>query len=330
VADRPASALATSLLPPPALLEARQQTIVLATTLQAVISRVQLAAISANRSVRHIARRVHKPLWRRPKRTKAKAPLRPTLPVLPVTPGRPVCCQLAVLAGPVRQGSCLGVRCTECGRTARTATKARKLGAALCPGFPDPAAARRAARGPHELQRCPGGWFCRACHLLATPSRRAAASRAKCPLPQYLQAARPCLASEHQVRQNWGMIAALYSPKPVPAAAPAEAPVVEARTLRWRDHQLLMAPSHAACLRCGAVRVARRRAHLMASPCAGHIAGDGPPQLRALLRAGVFDVALQQATREVASLATSLGWRAEFSERRVCEGPDDQRDMAPD
>jgi hypothetical protein len=332
VADRAASALAKSLLPAPALLAARQQAITLAGILQAVISRVQLAAIAANRSVRHVARRVHKPLWRRPKRRKAAAPAKPQVPLRQEAQGQPVCCQLAPLPGPVRQGRCLGVRCLGCGRTARTQAKARKLGAALCPGFQDPAAARRAARGTHELQRCRGGWHCVACHLLATPSRRAAAARARCPMPQFWQAARLCVASEQQVRRNWAICAALFSPKPAPSVAPVvEAPEVAASPLRWRDHQVLTAPSHTACLRCGAVRVTRRRAHLLASSCASQVKAQDTAQLRTMLRAGVFDQALQQATPEVAALATSMGWQAVGCERGpFVQAVDHQRDMAPD
>jgi hypothetical protein len=49
-----------------------------------------------------------------------------------------------------------------------------------------------------------------------------------------------------------------------------------------------------------------------------------------MLRAGVFDQALQQATPETVALAVSLGWRADSSER----GRDVQdgylSDMAPD
>jgi hypothetical protein len=332
VADRAASALAKSLLPAPALLAARQQDVQLAGVLQAVISSVQLAAITANRTVRHIARRVHKPLWRRPKRRKAAAPKRPQLPELRPAPGQPLCCRLLALAGPVRQGRVVGVRCTECGRAARTLAKARKLGAALCPGGPNPAAARRAARGTHELQRCQGGWFCSACHLLVTPSRRAGAARARCPMPQYWSAARLCMASVQQVRANWDLSAAFFSPKPAPVVeAVSAAQQVAVQPLRWRDHLVLTAPSHAACLRCGAVRVARRRAHLMASPCAGQVDDKATAQLRALLRAGVFDLALQQAIPEVAALAASLGWRPVGSERgQVAQADDRQRDMAPD
>jgi hypothetical protein len=332
MADRAASALAKSLLPAPALLAARQQAVTLAGILQAVVSSVQLAAISANRSVRHVARRVHKPLWRRPKRRKAKAPAKPQLPLLQAAPGPPVCCQLAPLPGPVRQGRGIGVRCIGCGRTARTQAKARQLGAALCPGYQDPAAARRAARGTHELQRCQGGWHCTACHLLATPSRRAAAERARCPMPQFWNAARLCAASVQQVRKNWGVCAAYFSPKPIPAevSVPA-AQQVAVPPLRWRDHQVLSAPSHAACLRCGAVRVARRRAHLLASPCAGLVGASATAQLRTLLRAGVFDQALQHAAPEVAARATSMGWQAVGSERGpVVQEDDHQRDMAPD
>jgi hypothetical protein len=330
VADRTASALAKSLLPPQDLLAARQKTSSLAAVLQAVISRVQLAAISANRTVRHIARRVHKPLWRRPKRVKAKAPAKPSLPELPAVVGRPACCQLAPLPGPVLKGKCLGVRCTACGRAARTQAQARKLGAALCPGHPDPASTRRQPRGTHELQRCSGGWFCLACHLLATPSRRAGAARARCPMPLFWQAARPCPASEQQVRRNWCMLAAFFSPKQTAAIAPeVEAPPAAGPPLRWRDHLIVAASSHAACLRCGAVRVARRRALLQASPCAGHVPEVRTSHLRTLLRAGVLDVALQQATPEVADLAASLGWCA-VSEGGPAVWLDGLRDMAPD
>jgi hypothetical protein len=151
-------------------------------------------------------------------------------------------------------------------------------------------------------------------------------------MPQYMQAARPCLASELLVRRNWGTIASLFSPKPVPAEVPAqEAPAAAAMVLRWRDHQLLTASSHSACFRCGAVRAARRRTHFMASACSGHVPSGGAPPLRTLLRAGVFDKALQQAHPEVAVLAASLGWCAVVPERGVFERPyDDQRDMAPD
>jgi hypothetical protein len=123
------------------------------------------------------------------------------------------------------------------------------------------------------------------------------------------------------------VIAVLFSPKPPPAEVPSvETPAAAGRALRWRDHELLTAPSHAACLRCGAVRVARRRAHLMASPCAGQVPATGAPQLRTLLRAGVFDLALRQAPREVVGLTASLGCCAVAADRPC--GPRDLKNRA--
>jgi hypothetical protein len=76
--------------------------------------------------------------------------------------------------------------------------------------------------------------------------------------------------------------------------------------------------------------VARRRAHLLASACLGRESEARSPQLRAMLRAGVFDVALQRAHLEAVALATSMGWITALSESRVARRRGDQRDMAPD
>jgi hypothetical protein len=95
-------------------------------------------------------------------------------------------------------------------------------------------------------------------------------------------------------------------------------------------HRLLAATSPDAWLRCGGVRVARRWAHMEASPCPGRIAQLGAPQLRGPLAAGNFDAALWLAPPEVVGLATSLGWKRREDAGGMRERAYDDRDLVPD
>jgi hypothetical protein len=74
----------------------------------------------------------------------------------------------------------------------------------------------------------------------------------------------------------------------------------------------------------------------MASSCAGQVVRKPTEQLRALLHAGVFDQAMQQALgkapEEAACLVASLGWKAVSERGRgvLVQLDDHARDMAPD
>ena len=284
---------------------------------QVMIAEVQIAAIAANRKrlpkikfKRKAKRRLLQ--LRRPTAIKSN-PVRPP-PIL--GPGPPEALHLLAIAyGPPSEvvSSSRGnvfpwmLHCQRCRRSVSGTGRWSAFAKTLCtasPGY----LSHSWSEGPHALTRVAGGWACARCGLTASPSRRAAASRAACPVPELLGSdgqpvitARPWLAQYTRLAVSWRLLLRA-PPSPPPAAAVARPAFV----LRWASHWVLSSPLGSCCLRCGLSARRRDPRRLLGTPCPGVVPASAA--LSGPLLAGRFDQVLAAAPPAWVLRARELGW----------------------
>jgi hypothetical protein len=327
-ADFACGEVARDLLPDGASLARRALQLDALETVQAVTSAVEMAVLAKHHAPSHpIAkrrlRRRRSSLRFLPK--KRKPPLKPAPPRCPEV-GRvqvPGVHTLALAYGPfpAQEDPCrVGwpIHCIACSASVSGVGRWSAFATALC--LSDPSAVHL-ARGfePHALFRCLHGWFCSRCRLPVTSSRRAAAARARCPVPAAVNGAgAPATDTVNGYSANLALVGAwrsLLSGGSLPplqmAIAPPPAPGPLA--LRWRAHWRLQGGGNSSilglCILCGAGDTRRAPRLLAGTAC---IAGPPVPALfgnkRAALLAGVFDHALQARPLAWRVRAVRLGW----------------------
>ena len=163
--------------------------------------------------------------------------------------------------------------------------------------------------GPHLLARVPGGWACARCGMTATPSRRAAAARASCPVPDLLgHDGQPVLAARPWVAQYVCLAAAWRAllwapPPPAPCGVPGAPSLLR---LQWSHHWVLLSPAGSSCLRCGLSARRRDPRRLQGTPCPG--VSSATAALSGPLLAGRYDASLAVAPLAWVLRARELGW----------------------
>ena len=163
----------------------------------------------------------------------------------------------------------------------------------------------------HDLGRVVGGWACSRCRLGVPSHRRAAAARAKCPVPVVLLFGHaPCALSCRQIQRNFAALALWKAPTVVGPAPPSPVvgPLAAPFRLVWRSHWIVAGGGRTACLLCGRAATARARVGLAASPCTG-ISEVPSAGLVGPLLAGIFDAALDRAPPAWIARAVALQWR---------------------
>jgi len=345
-ADEVAKATAAAGLPEPGVVQKRQLALEAHAVVQAVIAAVQEAALHALRRSGGVQRTRLQTRWqpqrKRRRRLPAALPKRVPLGLKPPT-------GMHCLRAPGAQegGDAAGstrLECTACGQAARKLCQWEALARSPCTAGGGQTAGRMVA-GVHDLVRGPAGWYCKRCHLVASPARRAAAARAKCPILACVDADPEHAGwvyawGRHQLLQREVWRAAITGrPRPKTKRLQEEAasgpgglgsgpppPVLEpAAGMRWRAHALARRRAGAdACLRCGATATTRDAARLQATPCALAVR-TLPARVRAPLLGGAFDEYLATARPQVRDLAMSHGWvpadGAAPAATPVCEGP---------
>ena len=284
---------------------ARKRTLAALWACQAIMGRINAAAME--HGVRH---RPRQPPKRKPRpvlhhRPKRKAPVRPAVPqgdhdvegIHRLTPQR----------GPVGAAEVTGrlaswrLACTRCGATAAKVRNWSSLLATPCDG-------NTTFRWEcHDLAKRPGGWGCARCGLLADPAHRASAARARCPVPavqqhgEALEAGSHAYAAQRAALARWkGWLAGRPATQPNPhEAAPRR---LAAAMLEHLPRQV-PGRQHAVCLRCGSR--ARTVRGLRGLACQ---AGAWPQFSRALLRAGALDPVLYAEPPDKQQWARREGW----------------------
>jgi len=172
----------------------------------------------------------------------------------------------------------------------------------------------------HDLPRGQTGWYCRRCPLLATPARRAAAAKAKRPVPKCVEGD-PEHAEwihawgRHQMlqRESWrSAITGKARPKvkrlQIEAMRTGADHGGAATGMRWRSHLVVKRAVGAdACLRCGETATVRDARRLLATPCSREV-GCLPPRVRAPLLGGAFDAYVFSAPPQIRDRALAHGW----------------------
>ena len=262
---------------------------------------------------------------RRPKRKQVALP---RVPPLPLTQAPPGIHHVVPMPGPVPQHVSQQLRsaapawvavCLKCGKSAGGTGRWLKLVHSPCSA---PAADLRREFGSHELVRAPVGWQCRRCQLPVPSSRRAAASRSRCPVPAVYEGqvrhmeAESWLCRQQRLPTEWKTAncrptpadlrrrqqAPVCAPPPPVIAAPAAA------ALRWKNHLAIQhnVTRQWVCMACGVRRGSF--AKLLSLPCSGW-EPRLPKALALAIRAGAFDVSLASASRPVRVTAEARGWR---------------------
>ena len=237
---------------------------------QVLIAEVQIAAIAANRlrlpKIKFKRRNKRRVCLRR--RRKGPRP-RPTRVAASLGDGPPDALHmLAVAYGPPPESLASSRRLvlpwlvhgSRCRRSVSGTGRWSAFGRTLCTASPA-YLSHSWSEGPHALARVAGVWACMRCGLSATPSRRAAAARALCPVPDLLGpdglpvvSARPWVAQYVRLAVAWRTWLRAPPPPPAPCVGPDVPPLLR---LQWSNHWVLSGHASSSCLRCGLS--ARRR-----------------------------------------------------------------------
>jgi len=276
-----------------------------------VLGSIQEAALEAHHAPGSAVRGRRRAKRARPK-PKAKRPAiaKPAPPPLAEPAPGAVVHVLRPFIGPSVAGVGGTWACNLCNVTATGPTRWGPFAKALCHADPRAVHATREVR-VHELGRVAGGWACSRCRLAVPSHRRAAAARAKCPVPVVLLLGHdPCALSCRQIQRNFAALALWKAPTVVGPAPPSlvVGPVVAPFRLVWRSHWIVTGGGRTACLLCGRAATARARIGLAASPCAG-ISEAPSAGLVGPLLAGIFDAALDRAPPAWLARAAALQWR---------------------
>jgi hypothetical protein len=261
-------------------------------------------------------------------RPKRRALVRPRPPV--VAPGGDTCGAHSLVIGsgpapaiaPATGNISWPLACSRCSRSVTGSNRWKAFAISRC--FADPMAAHhRRSTACHSLERCIGGWYCSRCQLAVSSSRRAAASRAQCPvplvtdgtgLPLPLVQARYCtnLTALTAWRACWASLAPPAAVALMPAAALAPVALTFATALAWRPHWEIAARPGGnvtgLCLRCGLCCTRRLPRRLAACPCAFNAVDILRGPAKAALLAGAFDLALHGVQAATRDRAIFLGW----------------------
>ena len=282
-----------------------------AAALHCVLSSIQEAALEVHHAPGSAVRARRRTKRARPKpQVKRPAIGKPVLPPLAEPGVGAVVHDLCPAFGPVVAGNRATWACNRCTSTATGATRWGPFAKSLC--FADPRAihATREYR-VHDLGRVAGGWACLRCRLAVPSGRRAAAIRAKCPVPEVLLFGRdPCPVTRTQLLRNLAAIATWKAQQVILAVVDSvAAPVPRPFRLVWRSHWIVTGGGRSACLACGRAATAHARIGLEASPCSG-ISESPSAGLTGPLLAGIFDAALDRAPPAWLARAGALQWRS--------------------
>jgi hypothetical protein len=309
-ADLAASSLARTIAPSAELVVRRQYWKEGADALHCVLGSIQEAALDAHHAPGSAVRGRRRAKRARPK-PKAKRPAiaKPVPPPLAEAAPGAVVHVLSPMIGPVVAGNSATWTCNLCNDIASGPTRLRPFAKALCHAEPRAALATKEVH-LHDLVRVAGGWACARCRLGVPSHRRAAAARAKCPVPVVLVGHVPCALSCRQIQRNLSALELWRAPTvvapgpPGPVVGPLAAPF----RLVWRSHWIVAGGGRTACLSCGRAATARARVGLAASPCTG-VAEVPSAGLVGPLLAGIFDASLDRAPPAWRARAVALRWR---------------------
>lgn len=325
VADEAAGRWAMTAAPPEEVVADRKNTVAAVLAYQKVVASVQEASMDTTHARAHRRRLARRPivgLIRRRAKAPQKQPLRKQ-----VGPRPPVVHDLCLEQGPpaaqfgraagAQQGRPGGGRgggphhhwrmqCQTCGRAAHHTSAWGKLANSLCLASE---AARACTRrvATHEVVRCAGGWACLRCGLTGTARRRAAMTRARCPIRGFYDATGEAIPHAVEwTRYHFGLSAAwrgwaagrpieeeLTPPSRRVGQGAAMDELGRLLGLRWTPHWIVGSRGREVCLRCGSGPHKQGAQELKGRPC---------PALRpiraaaaVLIRAGVFADALRDA-----------------------------------
>jgi hypothetical protein len=187
-----------------------------------VLGSIQEAALEAHHAPGSAVRGRRRAKRARPK-PKAKRPAiaKPVPPPLAEAAPGAVVHVLRPMIGPSVAGVGGTWACNLCNVTATGPTRWGPFAKALCHADPRAVQATREVR-VHELGRVAGGWACSRCRLAVPSHRRAAAARAKCPVPVVLLLGHdPCALSCRQIQRNFAALALWKAPTAVGPAPPS-------------------------------------------------------------------------------------------------------------
>jgi hypothetical protein len=329
-ADLAAGLLAATLALPPAVVMLRARTLAALDVVYQVLSTVEETVLARHHAPDHpIAKRRKRAKRFKAFRPKRRALVRPRPPAL--APNGATCGAHSLVfgSGPAPANAAASgnlswpLACSRCNQGVTGTYRWRAFALGRC--FADPMAAHHVrSTACHDLVRCVGGWYCARCQLAVPSSRRAAASRARCPvpvvadgtgapLPLVMAGFRANLAELVAWRVHWAAIAP-EEPAAPPLAADAAVPAARsfAAALVWRPHRIVTARPGgnvtSLCLGCGLWGSRRAPRKLDASPCTALAVSvlRGPP--KAALLAGAFDMALHVVPAAMRDRAIFLGW----------------------
>ncbi len=327
-ADIAAGLLAATLVLSPDIVSRRERTLAALQVAYQVMSKVEEAVLTVHHAPDHpIAKRRKRVKRFRVFRPKRRAPTRPRPPG-PAPPGDSCGTHALVIgAGPAPANAAPSgnvswpLSCHRCSRSVTGTSRWRAFAIGRC--LADPQAAFIVRNFTHhDLQRCIGGWFCSRCHLAVSSSRRAAASRANCPVPQIFNGAGQLLPLAmaglcHNLRSiaawrvGWSSSAPAMPAASVPVAV-APAALSFATALAWRPHWELAAQWSGnvtcVCLRCGLWGTKRLPRRIAACACSLTAVAVLRGAAKAALLAGAFDAALSRSTVAIRDRAVFLGW----------------------
>jgi hypothetical protein len=327
-ADIAAGLLAATLALPPAVVALRARTLAALDVVYQVLSTVEETVLARHHAPDHpIAKRRKRAKRFKAFRPKRRALVRPRPPV--VAPGGDTCGAHSLVFGsgpapstaPATGNISWPLACSRCSRCVTGSNRWKAFAISRC--FSDPMAAHhRRSTAVHSLERCIGGWYCSRCQLAVSSSRRAAASRAQCPVPLVTDGtgmplpmvqARYCsnLAALTTWRTCWASLAPVAAVA-LTNAAHAPAALTFAAALSWRPHWEIAARAGGnvtgICLRCGLCCTRRLPRKLAACPCAFNAVAILRGPAKAALLAGACDAALQSASAAMRDRAIFLGW----------------------
>jgi hypothetical protein len=326
-ADIGAGLVAASLVLPSEIILRRERSLAALHVVYQVVSKVEEAVLAVHHALDHpIAKRRKRVKRFKAFRPKRRALVRPRPPV--VGPVGDTCGthSLVIASGPAPANAAASgslswpLACNRCLRSVTGTGRWRAFAASRCHADPQAAHLVRST-ACHALVRCLGGWFCSRCQLAVSSSRRSAASRAGCPVPEIFNGAGVILpnamagiCANLRAIASWRVQWAAVAPI-APAVMEPVAPVVPlsfAAALAWRPHWELAArwSGNVACicLRCGLWSTKKSPRRLAACACSFAGVAVLRGAAKAALLAGAFDTVLYSAPVATRDRAVFLGW----------------------